>query len=178
MAFIFLKRQLVHAAWTQQRQVKCYYWKYRKAFLHRKLTSVTTDCDRNAYHSTTWIVSRICQEVMWYELWQFDGGTLWYSSRGIVLPDFSVRDERSYEICDFNNGQQRLRWSRGSVLAFGTQVRGFKPGFFGRKNPQHAFLRRGSKADCPMSCLMACNRTQKWRGSLHFRQSFSAISRP
>jgi hypothetical protein len=23
---------------------------------------------------------------------------------------------------------QRVRWSRGSVLAFGTQVRGFKPG--------------------------------------------------
>ena len=23
---------------------------------------------------------------------------------------------------------KRLRWSRGSVLAFGTQVRGFKPG--------------------------------------------------
>jgi len=38
-----------------------------------------------------------------------------------------------------------------SVLAFGTRVRGFKPGFFGRKNPQHAFLRRGSKAVGPMS---------------------------
>ena len=43
-----------------------------------------------------------------------------------------------------------------SVLAFGTQVRGFKPGrshriFKGEKNPQHAFLRRGSKAVCPMS---------------------------
>jgi hypothetical protein len=25
--------------------------------------------------------------------------------------------------------------------------------FFGRKNPQHAFLRRGSKAVCPMSQL-------------------------
>jgi hypothetical protein len=25
-------------------------------------------------------------------------------------------------------------------------------GFFGRKNPQHAFLRRGSKAVCPMPC--------------------------
>ena len=24
--------------------------------------------------------------------------------------------------------KKRLRWSRGSVLAFGTQVRGFKPG--------------------------------------------------
>jgi hypothetical protein len=24
-------------------------------------------------------------------------------------------------------------------------------GFFGRKNPQHAFLRKGSKAVCPMS---------------------------
>jgi hypothetical protein len=34
-------------------------------------------------------------------------------------------------------------------------------GFFGRKNPQHAFLRRGSKAACPMSCLTACKRTQK-----------------
>jgi len=37
-----------------------------------------------------------------------------------------------------------------SVLASGTQVHGFKPGFFGRKNPQHAFLRRGSKAISPM----------------------------
>ena len=49
---------------------------------------------------------------------------------------------------------KRLRLSRGSVLAFSTQVRGFKPGrriFKGRKNPQHAFLRRGSKAVGPMS---------------------------
>jgi hypothetical protein len=34
-------------------------------------------------------------------------------------------------------------------------------GFFGRKNPQHAFLRRGSKAVCPMSCFTVCKRTQK-----------------
>jgi hypothetical protein len=52
--------------------------------------------------------------------------------------------------------RKRLRWSRGSVLAFSTQVRGFKPGrsrriFKGEKNPQHAFFRRGSKAVCPMS---------------------------
>jgi hypothetical protein len=37
------------------------------------------------------------------------------------------------------------------MLPSGTQVRGFKPGrsrriFFGRKNPQHAFLQKGSKA--------------------------------
>ena len=47
---------------------------------------------------------------------------------------------------------KRLRWSRGSVLAFGTQVRGFKPGrsrriFQGEK----ILLRRGSKAVGPMS---------------------------
>jgi hypothetical protein len=42
---------------------------------------------------------------------------------------------------------------------------------FGRKNPQHAFLRRGSKAVCPMSCFMACKRTHKCRGSRHFRQN-------
>jgi hypothetical protein len=43
--------------------------------------------------------------------------------------------------------------------------------FFGRKIPQHAFLRRGSKAVCPMSCFTACKRTQKWRGSRHFRKN-------
>jgi len=47
--------------------------------------------------------------------------------------------------------EQRLRWSRGS-----TQVRRFKPGrshqdFSGRKNPQHASFRKGSKAVGPMS---------------------------
>jgi hypothetical protein len=50
----------------------------------------------------------------------------------------------------------RLLWSRGSVLAFGTQVRGFKPDrsrriFQGEKKPQHAFLQKGSIAVCPMS---------------------------
>jgi hypothetical protein len=46
---------------------------------------------------------------------------------------------------------KRLRWSRGSVLAFGTtnsrvQTRPKPSDFSGRKNPQHAFLRRGSKS--------------------------------
>ena len=43
-----------------------------------------------------------------------------------------------------------------SMLASGTQVCGFKPG---RKIPQHAFLRRGSKRICPMSqfCGMSKN---------------------
>jgi hypothetical protein len=52
---------------------------------------------------------------------------------------------------------KRFRLSRGSVLTFRTQVRGFKPCrsrriFQGeKKNPQHAFLREGSKAVGPMS---------------------------
>jgi hypothetical protein len=55
-----------------------------------------------------------------------------------------------------NSLNQRLRWSRGCVLASGAQVRGFKPGrsrriVQGEKNPQHAFLRRGSKVGGPMS---------------------------
>ena len=46
---------------------------------------------------------------------------------------------------------KRLWWSRGSVLACGTQVSRVqtrpKPlDFSGRKNPQHAFFRKGSKA--------------------------------
>jgi hypothetical protein len=42
-----------------------------------------------------------------------------------------------------------------SMLASGTQDRGFEPGrsrrIFGPKISQHAFLRRGSKTACPMS---------------------------
>jgi hypothetical protein len=50
-----------------------------------------------------------------------------------------------------------------SMLASGTQVRGFAPGrsrriFFGRKNPQHAFLRKGSKAVCSMSQICSISK--------------------
>jgi hypothetical protein len=51
------------------------------------------------------------------------------------------------------------------MLASGTQVRRFKPSdFSGEKNPQHVFLRRGSKAVCPVSQLygMLKNPTMMW----------------
>ena len=38
---------------------------------------------------------------------------------------FALMEVRSFSS---NRLCKRLRWSRGSVLAFGTQVRGFKPG--------------------------------------------------
>ena len=33
-----------------------------------------------------------------------------------------------FQLTQSNISEERLRWSRGSLLAFGTQVRGFKPG--------------------------------------------------
>ena len=47
--------------------------------------------------------------------------------------------------------EERLRWSKGSVLAFGTNPAEAVGFFTAKKNPQHAFLRKGSKAVCPMS---------------------------
>jgi hypothetical protein len=46
-------------------------------------------------------------------------------------------------------------------------------GFFGRKHPQHAFLRRGSKAVCPMSqiCGMLKN-PAVYRGSRNLKAKF------
>jgi hypothetical protein len=65
-----------------------------------------------------------------------------------------------------------------SMLASGTQIRGFKSDFFGQKNPQHAFLQKGSKAVCSMSqiCGMLKNPVITWK--LGHRQNLSAISRP
>ena len=55
-----------------------------------------------------------------------------------------------------NCALRRLRWSRGSVLAFGTQVRGFKPDrsrwiFQGEKILSTPSF--GSKVVCPMSYI-------------------------
>ena len=52
---------------------------------------------------------------------------------------------------------QQLWWSTGSVLAFQTRP---KPSdFLGRKNPQHAFLQRGSKAVVPCRRCAGCKRS-------------------
>jgi hypothetical protein len=55
------------------------------------------------------------------------------------------------------------------MLASGTQVRGFKPtDFSGKKIPQHAFLRRRSKAACPMSQISGIlkNAAMMWKTQL------------
>jgi hypothetical protein len=59
--------------------------------------------------------------------------------------------------CSNSNWEQsRFSGLVVSMLPSGTQDRGLKSGrsrriFFGRKNPQHAFLRKGSKAVRPVS---------------------------
>ena len=64
-----------------------------------------------------------------------------------------VFNEPCFKLC--KSYFKRIRWSMGSVLNLSTQVPGFKPGrnrqdFSRRKNPQHAFLRKGRKAVGPM----------------------------
>ena len=60
---------------------------------------------------------------------------------------------RSVRNTSFSNiTYKRLRWSRRSVLAFGTQVRGFKPGR-SRRIFQGEKIRKRSKAVCPMSLI-------------------------
>jgi hypothetical protein len=65
-----------------------------------------------------------------------------------------------------------------SMLASGTQTRPKSSDFFRQKNPQHAFLWKGSKAVCPMSqiCGMLKNPVITWK--LGHRQNLPAISRP
>jgi hypothetical protein len=80
---------------------------------------------------------------------------------------------------------ERLRWSWGSVLAFGTKVRGFKPGrnrqiFQGeKKNPQHAFLRRVNKSS-PVPCrrFAASKRTLKVALTRYFQAKFTGHFSP
>ena len=64
----------------------------------------------------------------------------------------------------------RLRWSRGSVLAFGTQVRGFKPGrsrriFKGKKILSTPSFGGEVKPSVPCRRFAACKRSLELRGS-------------
>ena len=77
----------------------------------------------------------------------------------------------------------RLRWSRGSMLAFGTQVRGFKPGrsrpiFKGEKIFSTPFF--GGEVKPSVSCrrFAACKRSLELRGSRILDKIFRNISRP
>ena len=80
--------------------------------------------------------------------------------------------------------QSGFQWSRGSVLAFGTQVRGFKPGrsrriFQGEKILSTPSFGKEVKPFVPCHRFMACKRSLNvtWKSGI-FRQNSSAISRP
>ena len=79
---------------------------------------------------------------------------------------------------------KQLRWSRGSVLVFGTQVHRFKPGqshwiFQGEKILSASSFRREVKPFVSCRIFAACKRNQKcMRGSRSFQSKLLAISHP
>jgi hypothetical protein len=77
----------------------------------------------------------------------------------------------------------RLRWSRGSVLAFGTEVRGFKPGrsrriFKGEKILNTPSFGGEVNPSVPCRRFAACKRSLEWRGSQILDKICLNISRP
>jgi len=77
----------------------------------------------------------------------------------------------------------RLWWSRGSVLVFGTQVRGFKPGrnrriFKGEKILSTPSFGGEVKPSAPCRRFAACKRSLELRGSRIIDEIFRNISRP
>jgi len=72
---------------------------------------------------------------------------------------------------------KRLPWSRGSVLAFGTQVRGFTPGrshriFWGEKILSTASFGGEVKPSVPCRSFTACKRSLNITSKSAFRQNY------
>jgi len=67
--------------------------------------------------------------------------------------------------------EERLRWSRGSVLAFGTQVRGFAVGFLGRKILSTPSFGEEVKPSVPCRSFTACKRSLNVTRKSQFRQN-------
>jgi hypothetical protein len=77
----------------------------------------------------------------------------------------------------------QLPWSRGSVLPFGTQVRGFKPGrsrriFKGEKILSTPFFGGEVKPSVPCRRFAACKRSLELGGSRILDEICRNISRP
>jgi hypothetical protein len=77
----------------------------------------------------------------------------------------------------------RLRWSRGSVLAFGTQVHGFKPGqshriFKGEKILSTPSFGGEVKPSVPCRRFVACKRSLELCGSRILDKVCRNIARP
>ena len=90
----------------------------------------------------------------------FPAGSGWKSSSILTLLGSCHQTCKKYTIaeCTVYNSWWRLRWSSGYHAGFWhqslrVQTRPKPLDFYGRKNPQHAFLRRGSNRICPMSQL-------------------------
>jgi len=79
--------------------------------------------------------------------------------------------------------RNRLRWYRGSMLAFGTQVRRFKPSrshriFKGEKILSTPSFRGEVKPSVPCHRFAACKRSLELRGSRILDEICQNISRP
>ena len=98
---------------------------------------------------------------------------------GIHIKHFQEMIHSLYFYCRlFNRGGPRLRWSRGSVLAFGTQVCGFKPGrsrqiFKGQiKIFSTPFFGGEAKPSVPCCRFAACKRSLNVTWKSTFRQNY------
>jgi len=83
----------------------------------------------------------------------------------------------------FDTWYDRLRWSRGSMLAFGTQVCGFKPGrsrqiFKGEKILSTPSFGGEVKPSVPCRRFAACKRSLELCGSRILDEICRNISRP
>jgi hypothetical protein len=83
------------------------------------------------------------------------------TSQGLFVLQLN-RSSQAYFSCNRDVCVLFVRFGFGSLVDFmlasvAPKIAGSIPaeavGFFGQKDPQHAFLRRGSKAVCPMSQL-------------------------
>jgi hypothetical protein len=84
-----------------------------------------------------------------------------YESVAILVFNMSVR-----LIFKFTNYNPSKCWPLVPKFAGSNPAKAVE--FFERKNPQHAFLRRGSKAVCPMLqfCGILKNPTMTWKSHL------------
>jgi hypothetical protein len=92
------------------------------------------------------------------------------ASRNQVVAHWPLEDEGRVRASFLHSPKKSTRTAAKGLSSLWypssrVQTRPKQSYFSCEKNPQHAFLRRGSKSVCPMSRFAACWRTLHWRVS-------------
>jgi hypothetical protein len=103
-------------------------WKSNKYYIFWVCVCSLTYPERKTRASYYIAICGLSGSTIFFVHYIINGTTRFWEEKLLNIKFVFIFSKIVWNICNSKTNSKRLRWSRGSVLAFSTQVRGFKPG--------------------------------------------------